>query len=123
MFRSRGQQVCLLTPESKVSLWTQFTLEQEKIQSRLLDLDVEIVVSHAITGLEANKAHVKSDLRQRSELNFDSIIMVTSRNGDNALYRELQEFEDRFKTLRALGRLRADNPSVRRHAIMRWAKS
>jgi dimethylamine/trimethylamine dehydrogenase len=103
LFRSSGQEVCLLTPESKVSLWTQYTLEQEKIQSRLLDLDVEIMVSHAITGLETNKAHVESELRQRSELNFDSIVMVTSRTSDDALYQDLLQFEDRFKTLRAIG--------------------
>jgi dimethylamine/trimethylamine dehydrogenase len=103
LFRGRGQEVCLLTPESKVSLWTQYTLEQEKVQSRLLDLGVEIVVSHDITRLEANKAHVEGELRERRELNFDSIVMVTSRNIDDALYQDLQEFEDRFKTLRAIG--------------------
>jgi len=103
LFRGRGQQVCLLTPESKVSLWTQYTLEQEKVQSRLLDLDVEIVVSHDITRLEAGKAHVEGKLRERRELNFDSIVMVTSRNIDDALYQDLQAFEDSFKTLRAIG--------------------
>lgn len=103
LFRSRGQQVCLLTPESKVAIWTEYTLEQAKVQSRLLDLEVEIVVSHAITRLEANTAHVESVLRERRELNFDSIVMVTSRSVDDALYQELLGSSGRFKTLRAIG--------------------
>jgi dimethylamine/trimethylamine dehydrogenase len=103
LFRGRGQEVCLVTPESKVAIWTEYTLEQEKVQSRLLDLEVEILVSRAITRLEANKAHVENTLRKQSELNFDSIIMITSREVDNSLYQELLEFSDRFKTLRAIG--------------------
>ena len=103
LFRSRDQPVCLLTPESKVAIWTEYTLEQEKVQSRLCDLDVEILVSHSITRLKENTAYVDSDLRKRRELNFDSIIMVTSRSVDDALYQELLASADRFKTLRAIG--------------------
>ena len=103
LFRGRGQEVCLVTPESKVAIWTEYTLEQEKVQSRLLDLDVEIVVSQVITRLEPSRAHVESSMRESNELSFDSIVMVTSRSVDDALYQELLKFNDRFKTLRAIG--------------------
>ncbi|MCP4877370.1 MAG: NADH:flavin oxidoreductase [Gammaproteobacteria bacterium] len=103
LFRNRGQEVCLLTPESKVSIWTEYTLEQAKVQSRLIDLDVEILVSHRITSLEANTAHLEGAHRQRLKSNFDSIIMITSRDVDDALYQTLLESEDRFRTLRAIG--------------------
>lgn len=103
LFRNRGQEVCLLTPESKVSIWTEYTLEQAKVQSRLIDLDVEILVSHWITSLEANMAHLEGAHRQRLKLDFDSIVMITSRDVDDALYQTLLESEDRFQTLRAIG--------------------
>ncbi len=103
LFRNRGQEVCLLTPESKVSIWTEYTLEQAKVQSRLIDLDVEILVSHRITSLETNTAHLEGAHRQRLKSNFDSIIMITSRDVDDALYQTLLESEDRFRTLRAIG--------------------
>ncbi|MCP4983938.1 MAG: NADH:flavin oxidoreductase [Gammaproteobacteria bacterium] len=103
LFRNRGQEVCLLTPESKVSIWTEYTLEQAKVQSHLIDLDVEILVSHRITSLETNTAHLEGAHRQRLKSNFDSIILITSRDVDDVLYQTLLESEDRFRTLRAIG--------------------
>lgn len=38
----RGCQVTLLTPAPMVSFWTQYTLEQERIQRRLLELGVAL---------------------------------------------------------------------------------
>jgi dimethylamine/trimethylamine dehydrogenase len=103
--RHQGNEVCLVTPESKVSVWTEKTLEQEKIQSRLLDLNVEIIVSHRILQVSANKltiANMYSDQHQQ-QLDFETLIMVTSRQSDDGLFQSLQEHETRFKTLRAIG--------------------
>ena len=103
--RNSGNEVCLVTTESKVSIWTENTLEQEKIQSRLLDLGVEIIVSSRIFQVAAGKltiASVYSDSHQQ-QLKFDTLIMVTSRESDDGLFQSLQEHEHRFKTLRAIG--------------------
>jgi len=101
----RGLDVCLVTPESKVSIWTENTLEQEKIQARLLALGVEIVVSHQlleIAGGKATIANIYSDQHQQQR-DFETLVMVTSRQPDDVLYHALLEQEHRFKTLRAIG--------------------
>jgi dimethylamine/trimethylamine dehydrogenase len=103
--RNQGHDVCLVTPQSQVSSWTNYTLEQEKIQARLLTLGVEIVVSHELLEVEAGQATIANIYSQehQQQLDFETLIMVTSRQSDDGLYQALLEHEDRFKTLRAIG--------------------
>ncbi len=103
--RNQGLEVCLVTPESKVSIWTVNTLEQEKIQSRLLALGVEILVSHNIQSLAAGRATVANVFNpgQSHTLDFDSLVMVTSRDPCDELYQELLTGPGTFKSLRAIG--------------------
>jgi dimethylamine/trimethylamine dehydrogenase len=103
--RARGNEVSLVTPESKVSIWTEYTLEQERIQAKLLALGVEIIVSHKLLEIADGKvtiANSYSDHHQQ-QLDFETLIMVTSRSPHDDLYHALTEHEDRFKTLRAIG--------------------
>jgi len=103
--RNQGNEVCLVTPQSKVSSWTENTLEQAKIQARLLALEIEIIVSHKLLEVADGKAliaNIYSDQHQQ-QLEFDTLIMVTSRQPDDGLFQSLQEHEHRFKTLRAIG--------------------
>jgi len=104
-FREQGHEVCLLTPESKVSIWTENTLEQEKIQARLLDLGVEIMVSHELQEVSAGKASIGNvySSSQRHGIEFDTLVLVTSREPEDGLYQALQAYADQFKTLRAIG--------------------
>ena len=103
--RSQGNDVCLVTPESKLSIWTEYTLEQEKIQARLLDLGVEIVVSHQLLKVVANRATIANiySNNHQQQVDFETLIVVTSRQSDDVLYQTLLEQEHRFKTLRAIG--------------------
>lgn len=103
--RMLGNEVCLVTPASKVSIWTEYTLEQEKIQSRLLSHGVEIIVSHRLLALAEHEATVANIYRneQPQQIDFDTLIMVTSRQSDDVLYQSLLEQEHRFETLRAIG--------------------
>jgi dimethylamine/trimethylamine dehydrogenase len=103
--RAQGNEVSLVTPESKVSIWTEHTLEQEKIQAILLALGVEIIVSHKLLEIADGKAtiaNIYSD-RHQQQLDFDTLIMVTSRLPQDGLYQALMAHEGRFKTLRAIG--------------------
>lgn len=104
-FREQGHDVCLLTPESKVAIWTEKTLEQDKIQARLLDLEVEIIVSHELLEVSAGKAAIANvySSSQRRELEFDTLVLVTSREPDDGLYQALQAYADQLQTLRAIG--------------------
>jgi len=107
--RQQGLDVCLLTPDSKVSSWTENTLEQEKIQSRLLSLGVEIIVSHEISNLSAGVAKLANiyDANQKREVEFDTLILLTSRQSNDDLYQALLGHEDRFKTLENIGDCKA----------------
>jgi len=103
--RDQGHEVCLLTPESKASIWTEKTLEQEKVQARLLELGVDIIVSHQLLEVSAGCAiiaNVYSQAQQR-EIGFDTLISVTSRDSDDQLFQSLQAHADKFSTLRAIG--------------------
>ncbi len=103
--RQDNLQVCLVTPDSKISSWTEYTLEQEKIQARLLSLDVELVVSHEFSKVAEGLATFANvyDNNRRVEMAFDTLIMVTSRQSNDALYQELSGQSDRFKTLLCIG--------------------
>jgi len=104
-FRQQGHAVCLVTPESVVAQWTVNTLEQRKIQARLLDLEVDIRVSQEILEVspgEVRIANVYSN-RLQSLVEFDTLVMVTSRAPDDALYQSLLAHEASLQTLRAIG--------------------
>ncbi|MCZ6883004.1 MAG: NADH:flavin oxidoreductase, partial [Gammaproteobacteria bacterium] len=107
--RQQGLEVCLLTPDSKVSSWTEYTLEQEKIQAHLLSLEVEIIVSHEISCLSTGVAVLANvyDSRQNREVEFDSLIMLTTRQSNDDLYQALLEHQDRFRTLENIGDCKA----------------
>ena len=104
-YREQGHEVCLLTPASMVSAWTEYTLEQAKIQRRLLELGTELQVSRELLRLDPGCATVADvyGAGKPVEIAFDTLVLVTSRISRDQLYRELLEFEDRFKTLRAIG--------------------
>jgi len=103
--RQDNLRVSLVTPDSKVSSWTEYTLEQEKIQARLLSLDVELIVSHELSKVVEGSATFANvyDNNRRVEMAFDTLIMVTSRRSNDALYQELSGHSDKFKTLLCIG--------------------
>ncbi|MCP4471774.1 MAG: NADH:flavin oxidoreductase [Gammaproteobacteria bacterium] len=104
-FRDQGHDVCLLTPESKVAVWTENTLEQDKIQARLLDLGIDIIVSHQLLEVSTGCATITSvySRKHQSTLEFNTLVMVTSRAPDDDLFQALQAHRERLQTLRAIG--------------------
>ena len=103
--RDQGHEVCLLTPETKASAWTVNTLEQVKIQARLLQLEVDIISAHELLRLspgEAVIADIYAGIKQQT-LNFDTLILVTSRVSNDGLYQSLLQHRQAFKTLQAIG--------------------
>jgi dimethylamine/trimethylamine dehydrogenase len=107
--RQQDLEVCLVTPDSRVSSWTEYTLEQEKIQSRLLSLGVEIIVSHEISKLDVDVAMLANvyNADHQRQVEFDSLIMITSRQSKGDLYQALLGYQDQFKTLENIGDCKA----------------
>jgi len=86
-----GRRVMLATPAADVSNWTHNTLEQGAIQTRLLELGVEIRphrVLEALHGDAAELACVYTGRRER--LACDAAVLVTARLPEDGLYRDLK---------------------------------
>jgi dimethylamine/trimethylamine dehydrogenase len=104
-FREQGLEVMLLTPASTVSSWTENTLEQAKIQRRLLELDVDLQVSQNIIEVDSDGAVVSSIYSDKNtnRIAFDSLILVTSRQSESTLFQSLETKAQQFKTLKQIG--------------------
>lgn len=86
-----GYEVTLVTPEPRVSEWTVNTLEQHRIQRRLLERGVVILASTTLVEAGHDRAIVAcvySDRRQ--ELPCDSLVLVTARLPVDELAHELE---------------------------------
>jgi dimethylamine/trimethylamine dehydrogenase len=91
LLATEGHGVTLVTPEPRVSEWTVNTMEQHKIQRKLLELDVVALTSHTVLSASAGvvrTACVYTDREQ--ELSCDSLVLVTSRLPEDALAAELE---------------------------------
>jgi dimethylamine/trimethylamine dehydrogenase len=93
--RKQGLEVHLVTPAVKVSEFTDMTMEQQRIQSGLLKMGVQIQTTMALAGvtqtgrgLRVELAHTYSDAR--SILECASLVMVTMRDPDDGLFTALQ---------------------------------
>lgn len=89
-----GAKVTLITPSAYVSDWTNNTLEQAAIHTKLVEMGVEIVLNRGVTEIAAD--HVVSDCvytGRTQDFAADAVVMVASRTGDDAIYNALKERE------------------------------
>jgi dimethylamine/trimethylamine dehydrogenase len=82
--------VTLVTTESVVSAWTTHTMEQHRIQARVLELGIEVIAKHNVTRIEVGGAELACLYTDRRRtIPAASVVMVTSRRPNNGLYLEL----------------------------------
>jgi dimethylamine/trimethylamine dehydrogenase len=85
-----GRHVTLVTPAVCASSWTTNTMEQHRIQRRLLELDVEILASHAVMATEAGAVRTACVFTGRERtIPADAAVFVTARLPRDAVYRGL----------------------------------
>lgn len=90
-----GFSVGLVTSAPEVSSWTYKTMEQHRIQARLLNLGVELIVSHTVAGtLSGSIALVNAYTKAERMLECDSAVFVTSRLPNEALYLDLRDRQE-----------------------------
>jgi dimethylamine/trimethylamine dehydrogenase len=88
--RAAGREVTLVTPAALVSIWTENTLEQWRIQARLLELGVGIVTGHNLVGMDTASVEIACVFSERRRtLPAAAVVLVTSRVPDDALYHAL----------------------------------
>jgi dimethylamine/trimethylamine dehydrogenase len=97
LLATERHEVTLVTPEPRVSEWTVNTMEQHRIQRRLLELGVTVLASHAVISAEDGAVRTACVYTEREqELACDALVLVTSRLPEDGLAAELEAaLEDR----------------------------
>ncbi len=90
MLRARGLDVTIATPAADISNFTHNTLEQERIQTRLLEMDVTLRPHRELTEIDDGMVELACVYTDRTEtLPCVSVVLVTARLPNDALYYDL----------------------------------
>ncbi len=109
---SQGCEVTLVTPAPLVSYWSQFTLEQERVQRKLMQMGVRLHVQHVLRSIEAGWVSVSSTVTGEAiQLECNGVVLVTDRVSNDGLYYELKPALEagELKSLRLIGDAEAPN--------------
>ena len=94
----------IVTPAELASIWTSNTLELRHIQARLLKLGVKIRPSRAVTGFFGDHVTIACVFTGASEeLAARSVVTVTARLPEEALYLDLKAAPGPLKSILAIG--------------------
>jgi dimethylamine/trimethylamine dehydrogenase len=108
--------VSLVTPAAEVSSWTSNTLEQGFVQKRMLELGVTLRPHHSVAAMRADAAVAACVFTGRkSEIEADSLVLVTARLPNDQLYldlkaRECEWAEAGIKSVKVIGDACAPGP-------------
>ncbi len=111
--RTAGCAVTLVTPAAEASTWLHHTLEQPRVQRRLLELGVDIRPHRALTALDADSAELACVFTDRREtVACDAAVLATERLPDDGLFQALRVDEVALsaagiRTLEVIGDARA----------------
>ncbi len=89
-----GATVTLITPSAYVSDWTNNTLEQAAIHTKLAEIGVEIVLNRGVSEIATD--HVVSNCVYTGRTQnhaADAVVMVASRSGNDTIFHALKERE------------------------------
>ena len=89
LLRGEGHEVTLATPAMCVAEWTEYTLEQEKIERRMVDLGIEILARHRLSAVGDGTVDMVETLTCATVARTASVVSVTGRLPNDALYYEL----------------------------------
>ena len=87
-----GHAVTLVTPAPRVSEWSVNTMEQHRVQGRLIELGVTVSTSTTLVSAGAGAATVACTYTDAErELACDTVVLVTARLPEETLFEELVE--------------------------------
>jgi dimethylamine/trimethylamine dehydrogenase len=112
LLAKRGCQVTLVTAAPLVSFWTQYTLEQNQIQSRLVELGVQLLTQKYLSKISIDHCSVSCAISgRRIGLTCNSVVLVTDRIPNDDLYYQLQPKLEKgtLDSLRIIGDAEAPN--------------
>ncbi len=103
-----GLDVSLVTPAGYVAEWSKTTEEQERTQSRLLELGVNILTGKAVCGFDDQSVRLICVYTgEISGQSASSIVTVTARQPNDELYRQLVSDPDALSSrgIRSIDRI------------------
>jgi dimethylamine/trimethylamine dehydrogenase len=90
LLAASGRKVTFVTPEAQVSPWSNHTLEQARVQRRLIDLDVTIITAHCLSGRTADSLELACIYSGKTRsIDCATLVPVTARLPDEGLWLEL----------------------------------
>ncbi|MGE5463381.1 MAG: hypothetical protein ACM3PS_08495, partial [Syntrophothermus sp.] len=112
LLAANGCSVSLVTPAPLVSFWSQFTLEQERIQRRLLKLGVKIFTQTILSEIEEDCVRLTNTVSgSETDQPRNGVVLVTDRISNDGLYYALKPAleEGNLDSLRVIGDAEAPN--------------
>jgi dimethylamine/trimethylamine dehydrogenase len=109
---TNGCNVSLVTPAPYVSYWSRFTLEQEKIQHKLVKLGVKLYAKTVLSRIENDCVRLMDTVSGNEiELPRDGVMLISDRISNDAMYYELKPALENGKinSLRVIGDAEAPN--------------
>ncbi len=89
---AQGVEVIFVTPAPDVATWTHNTLEQHRIQRRLLELNITIIASHSLMNVTPEGVVACCAYTDRPRfIPAASLLLVTCREPEQGLYLSLSE--------------------------------
>jgi dimethylamine/trimethylamine dehydrogenase len=114
LLATNGCQVSLVTPAPLISYWSQFTLEQERIQAKLMKLGVKLYPQNVLSKIADDCVRLVNTISEdEMELSRDAVLLVSDRTPNDSLYDALtpalSQGERRIQSLRIIGDAEAPN--------------
>jgi dimethylamine/trimethylamine dehydrogenase len=112
LLAGQGGSVTLVTPAPMISYWSQFTLEQERIQHQLMKLGVKLYPQTVLSEIGNDCVRLTNTIsRNDVELPRDGVVLVSDRIPNDNLYQSLKPAldEGKLNSLRVIGDAEAPN--------------
>lgn len=114
LLASEGHQVIYVTPAGTVAEWASYTVEQSRLQARLINQGVALMTGQIVTSLGPQTAHLACAYTGRAtQVACGGFIPVTSREPQDALWLALKSAN--LQSLLRIGDARA--PGLIAHAV------
>ncbi len=112
LLATQGCKVSLVTPAPLVSYWSQFTLEQERIQYKLIKLGVKLYPQYVVSEIQKDSVRLSNTISgEKVKFPRDAVVLVSDRTPNDSLYQSLKPaFDDgNLKSLKLIGDAEAPN--------------
>ena len=107
--RFEGHEVSLVTPAPDISNWTHNTMEQRRIQKKLIEIGVKLFPQHNLNSVHNGYVELSCVFTDyRTHYDCDTLVLVTERLPNDEVFQNLQNekinfSKTRIKTIQRIG--------------------